>query len=128
MIKHKTKLEIFDETVKIYSNPENQSFKYSNEFKRCLYVGDNGKMCAFARCANEQGIDTLKTKEGQSIQSFDDVDSLLKPEYHGYDRKFWMLIQSLHDNYLETPANEIDADNKLKTIARLRHELINETP
>jgi hypothetical protein len=90
-----TKIEILHETAKHY-NLSNRSV----DSERCLYVGPNNKQCAFARCCvnplkewdGHGGVNSLVNRFGK-----DNVDNLLKPEYHGHKIEFWIKVQRLHD-------------------------------
>jgi hypothetical protein len=93
----KTKIEIIDETVAFYGEDINRrsvtKIDHSQK-ERCLYLGPNGKQCAFARVC----IDTTNFREGDNAASHLDNDQLIiKPEYRGHDGSFWNEIQRLHD-------------------------------
>lgn len=96
-----TKQEIIRETVEFYKNNPR-----SIRGLRCVYVGYNREMCAFARvCKNPteewDGINdgSIYSDIIDISRNFGDgnVDNLVKDEYKGHDMDFWTDIQLLYD-------------------------------
>lgn len=102
-----TMQEILDETIEWYSVPGRRSVDNVNQ---CMYLGNNGNMCAFARCTIDPKIliehstvgiklknDTddrngIKTNQGEVH-----FDTVLKEKYRGHPAIFWLQLQRLHD-------------------------------
>jgi hypothetical protein len=98
----KTKTEILNETAAFY-NLNNRSTKkrIKDGSSFCMYNNSDGKHCAFARCCQPDKISLLR-EENTVDQLIDDcyitdVDSVLRPEYHGHSVDFWRSVQGLHD-------------------------------
>lgn len=108
----KTKLEIIQETFEAYKDASKRG-RDSNG--NCVYLTNDGKMCAFGRCEInppsedsgqggtvydrfDEAVD-LGCNEDEYIAAIDKViDEALKPEYRGHKSEFWGEIQTLHDN------------------------------
>ncbi len=94
----KSKLEIIEETAKAYTS-ENRSITDGN---RCVYLGPEGKRCAFSRCCKDDPrtfeilLNNQRTSAADLLEGYDEKD-LLKPEYRGYNKGFWSRIQTFHD-------------------------------
>lgn len=91
----KTKLEILEETVAYYSeDPSRRSIGYNSE---CVYYGPDNKRCAYARCWKD-GV-WHSHLEGRTAASGElpEPDDLVKDQYKGHSRDFWLKIQRLHD-------------------------------
>lgn len=128
----KTKIQIIDETVEAYSDPNNRAIhRGENEFDMdiCSYLTADGKMCAFGRCELKP-IDCRKTVEDR-VRDMDfeqyirqeNIDKLLKPEYRGHELCFWSDVQRLHDitkNFDEGGPNPGWSEYGRKEIARLK--------
>lgn len=106
-----TKIDIINETVKFY-NLTNRGFGVGS----CMYLTEEGNMCAVGRCMINPKDTQLKFGSGsirgiackmnnidRTISKIEldtmSVDHLLKPEYHGHNVEFWSDIQTLHDSY-----------------------------
>ena len=96
-IKKLTKLEIIDETIDYYKTHKRSITGNGT----CLYVGIDNNRCAVSRCVIEEKLNIFANHEGESIicviHNEDNIDSLLKEEYHGHDITFWENMQELHD-------------------------------
>lgn len=106
--------DIIDETVKFYSkNPRS----ISSDVGSCLYNGENGELCAFARVIKPERR-TVILDEGSSCNTLDIVhtDFLAQYEHIGFNRRFWRDIQRLHD-YSENWI-AIENGNVLSTIGQ----------
>ena len=93
-----TKREIIEETLEYYS----KNNRGLNEHQDCVYLAENGDMCAVGRCL----IDPTKIEDGSIGMLFDnslELDKLLKEPYRGYSLDFWKDLQDFHDspNYWE---------------------------
>lgn len=85
--------EIIDEVADFYNN-KNRSI----DGNQCLYIGPDGKQCAFARmCINPEN---LPEQLNARVILEDHGQVVLRPEYRGYHPQFYRDIQSLHDNSL----------------------------
>lgn len=111
----KTYLDVIKETVEFYGtdpkgrrsiNPARTSDRprWSPSTPGCLYVGVDGKRCAFARCTAPVQEARLSKHEGKDAKttlsgSLDDAGPIvLAPEYaHLTNGEFWNELQSLHD-------------------------------
>lgn len=94
----KTKLEIIDETINYYSNPNNRGITGN----MCKYLTDNGKMCAVGRCMAKPHTSYLGAASRILIRDGTqelklELEPLLKEEYRGHSVKFWNDLQHLHD-------------------------------
>jgi len=99
----KTLIEIIDETVEFYSNPENRSFIINDRGNiECLYKGPDGKTCAFGRILTKVGLGKVSYFEnktaGNLIRGVLDINDM-KEEYkeHFDNIDFWDDLQALHD-------------------------------
>jgi hypothetical protein len=96
----KTKIEIIEETANYY-NDSNRSVNNDGE---CVYIGQDGAMCAFSRCCNENSrgyllaVDNRRLSAHKGVGSLEDPESLLKEEYKGHSLRFWKDIQRFHDD------------------------------
>jgi len=89
------KLEIIDETAEFYM--EDVSRRAMNSTGGCNYVTQDGRCCAVGRCMlDPPKPDSDAAKKYAS--DFDDLDSLLKPEYRGHSIQFWGQLQDWHDS------------------------------
>lgn len=108
MSEMKTYKSVIEETVAFYGedpvgrrslNPH----KVNDNDPRCLYVGENGKRCAFARCVAPESVDYLRDYEGKNaataIHGLDEKRPVeLHPDYaHLRNSTFWNELQYLHD-------------------------------
>lgn len=107
--------EILDETIEWYSVPGRRSVDVMGD---CMYLNEDGNMCAFGRCAIDPKI--LKERSaagimmptdtdfglvgnGIRIQNEDKIiqevyiDTVLKEQYRGHHGAFWKRLQQLHD-------------------------------
>lgn len=99
-MERKTALQILEETVQYYSEDTNRR-SINKGSTMCMYKGENGNVCAYARCWKEgvykeeyelRGVKTLSRLEGSQ------PDDLVKEEYQGHPVEFWYRIQNLHDS------------------------------
>jgi hypothetical protein len=70
---------------------------------QCLYLTEEGKMCAVGRCMTKKGLGRVllsyhKASVHDLDDAFDGIDRLLKKKYHGQNISFWANLQRLHDN------------------------------
>lgn len=70
---------------------------------QCLYLTEEGKMCAVGRCMTKKGLERVlvsyaKASAHDLDDAFDGIDKLLKKKYHGQNISFWANLQRLHDN------------------------------
>lgn len=95
----KTKLEIINETAEFYGSDVTRRSKSNGQ---CVYLAvDTGNRCAFSRCCTEDGVKELSFNyEGRPANWLSDyfINSVLKEEYKGHNRDFWVAIQMFHDN------------------------------
>lgn len=98
---NKTKIEIIDETVEVYSVPGSRSINMAEDPElsegRCLYNGPDGKHCAFARVVENPEILEERQNCRRLIKELG-VEIKFKEGYEGHGRDFWWAIQHLHDN------------------------------
>lgn len=96
---NKTKIQIIDETVEVYSVPGSRSIapeKDEDGDTVCLYNGEGGKCCAFARVVQNPEV----LEEGSNAHHLLDNDGdkiIFKDGYGGHEKDFWYRIQRLHD-------------------------------
>ena len=110
--KQLSKLEIIEETVEYYkNNPRSLSLSGS-----CLYQGEDGELCAFARVVVPEERKYLTENEACSML----MGIKLLPQYekHEKDVEFWLDIQQLHDRSRNwTPnnsgGNDLTQDGKI---------------
>lgn len=111
----KTKLEILEETKKVYADPSNCG--YDHERNTCTYYDKNtGNMCAVGRCMVDVGQfegcgDTFRGVVNDHFSG--DHDSPLKEEYRGHELEFWVALQELHDEYAMKCKRDKDAGEYL---------------
>ena len=105
-----TMLETLNETVAAYTSKTR-----AVEIGGCRYF-TNGRCCAIGRCM----IDPEKYKDyAGDAESFQDLDSLLKPEYRGFPIDFWLALQYLHDIPMNWN-NEGLSENGKTTVERIK--------
>ena len=102
----KSKKEIIEETAAYYNrgNRSVQKECNTNQPFNCLYIGPDGKRCAFSRCClNSPAIlNLLKDFEGSPSRRIIDYAQkenfeVLKEEYRGHETEFWNELQAFHD-------------------------------
>ena len=73
---------------------------YDEKLDSCVYLTDEGLMCAVGRCLNNPDIykESTEAVPGLCKYGLIEVDSLLKPQYHGHSVEFWRDLQDFHDN------------------------------
>jgi len=97
----KTKLEIIEETVEVYSKVS----KRAVQGDVCSYYL-NGNTCAVGRCCEDPQelerqslkINSLGANAFSINMDLGGLDKWLKPKYRGHSVNFWADIQLLHDN------------------------------
>lgn len=102
----KSKKEIIDETVEVYSKDPSQRGFVVNAMglQVCKYLTDDGRMCAVGRClipnqlmiAEDQSPQTY-LNSSMSIGKVVNLEEILKEEYRGHDIQFWKDLQQFHD-------------------------------
>jgi hypothetical protein len=104
----KSKLQIIEETVQVYSNPANRAVKLRSG--ACYYHSlKNDKRCAVGRCfqpdvkIRHTYTDTPECEYEQCyfaelVDEIANLEELLKPEYRGHELAFWMDLQKFHDD------------------------------
>jgi hypothetical protein len=103
-----TKEQIVRETVAFYTSKNRAAVETVHPDNgctstQCLYLTDEGKMCAVGRCMTKKGLECVlvsyaKASAHDLDDGFDGIDKLLKKKYHGRNISFWDNLQSLHDN------------------------------
>ena len=101
-----TKEEIINETVEYYKDASKRGYNAATE--KCEYLTESGNMCAVGRClipgslmVGFSGIprDAQSMRNcGLSVLDVANLEEILKPEYRGHSRHFWMQLQNLHDS------------------------------
>lgn len=94
----KTKIEIIKETLKYYKTHRRALLN-----NICTYLSPTGSMCAVGRCIDN--IKELKNTQGTIVNenigadslNMEELDNILKSEYRGHDRSFWIELQNFHD-------------------------------
>lgn len=116
----KTKLQIIEETVAFYSEDTNRRAVVLIENSlgdpginpRCVYKSGE-KNCALGRCADQEALDALYTKNNREPR-FNEVMHILKPEYQGHNSDdFWSDLQTLHDMSYHWEFNSLSERGKL---------------
>jgi len=96
-----TKLEIINETIKAYSDPNNRA----TTDRGCVYLRDDGKMCAVGRCFKNSAlavviggsIDELELPNDR-VATTKKTLSFFKKKYQGHGIDFWVDLQLWHDD------------------------------
>lgn len=95
-----TRTEIINETANFY-NLKNRGTKAGTR-TACSYLTEEGLKCAFGRCMTDDALVTYGNYDRWvhelKLKVNDDLDSILKPEYHGHNVNFWSEIQMFHDD------------------------------
>jgi hypothetical protein len=105
----KSKAEIVVETL-LHYNIKNRG--YNRAEGQCTYLDkSSGNKCAVGRCIQDSEIEKVCVFEQEQINqgngspsaaklaaNFNDLDSLLSPEYRGHDYAFWGHLQFFHDS------------------------------
>jgi len=99
-----TKEQIVREIVAFYTS-KNRAMVESKPYgsTQCLYLTEEGKMCAVGRCMTKKGLERVLVSHAQAStheldDTFDGIDKLLKKKYHGQNISFWCDLQRLHDH------------------------------
>jgi hypothetical protein len=115
-----TKLEIIKETVEYYKNNNRGISNNGN----CVYLSQNGDMCAVGRCLENPEDIGIKPKdiETKTIDAdfliADYGDGIFKKQYQGHDPRFWQKLQNFHDtnrfwvSYKTKKGNKLTDDGK----------------
>jgi len=143
-----TKEEIINETVEYYKDASKRGYNAAN--KKCEYLTESGNMCAVGRClipgslmesfSDRENLSfTGETRDarasrardaqsmrncGLSVLDVANLEEILKPEYRGHSRHFWMQLQSLHDGddfFNDDTMNEEGLKHAKGLIESLRH-------
>lgn len=85
----KSMVEIIDQTVSYYSEDVSRRSVLCDG--TCVYIGPDGKRCAYARMCT----DDSQFIEGKVLRS--QYDAKIKDEYDGYTTDFYVDIQDIHD-------------------------------
>jgi len=103
-----TKEQIVRETVAFYTSKNRavvESVRPDNgcTSTQCLYLTEEGKMCAVGRCMTKKGLGRVLVSYHRASaydldDAFDGIDKLLKKKYRGQNIWFWANLQRLHDN------------------------------
>ena len=103
-----TQEQIVRETVAFYTSKNRaavESVRPDNgcTSTQCLYLTEEGKMCAVGRCMTKKGLGRVllsyhKASVHDLDDAFDGIDKVLKKKYHGQNISFWANLQRLHDN------------------------------
>jgi hypothetical protein len=117
-----TQEQIVRETVAFYTSKNRAAVETVNPdngctFTRCLYLTEEGKMCAVGRCMTKKGLKRVLVSHPTSgtrdlNDAFDGIDKLLKKKYHGQNISFWANLQGLHDNNNRWDENGITENGK----------------
>lgn len=105
----KSKAEIVVETL-LHYNIKNRG--YNRAAYNCTYLDKaTGNKCAVGRCILDSELEKVSEYEQQCVkqgdgspsaanlaENFNDLDSLLSPEYRGHDAAFWKDLQYIHDS------------------------------
>lgn len=105
----KSKAEIVVETL-LHYNSKNRGYNRAEGY--CTYLDKStGNKCAVGRCILDSEIEKVCVFEQEQINqgdgspsaaklaaNFNDLDSLLSPEYRGHDAAFWGHLQFFHDS------------------------------
>lgn len=101
----KTKNEIVKETREYYENNPRGIGKYA-----CYYYKEvNGVelMCAVGRCIKDVKTFVLDPINTGAYASELDLESILKDEYKGHPKLFWINLQQFHDFPLNWDGNKL---------------------
>jgi hypothetical protein len=119
-----TKEQIVRETVAFYTSKNRAAVESVDPDNgctstQCLYLTDEGKMCAVGRCMTKKGLELvlvsyLKSSAHDLDDAFDGIDKLLKKKYRGQNISFWANLQCLHDNKNWWDENGITEKGKAK--------------
>lgn len=97
-----TKVEIIQMVASHY-NETNRGFADNEDI--CMYLTDDGRMCAVGMCMTDEALDTWKDfGKGvyylvATLEEIDEeLDSIFKDEYKGHSESFWIELQNLHDD------------------------------
>lgn len=102
----KTEKEIIEETIEVYSDPNNRAlyYKYGGpEDATCVYLATNGNRCAVGRCISKDKIKDLENvsrRISKLYQYSSEFQDALKPKYKGHSIQFWSNLQKLHDTHI----------------------------
>ena len=122
-IKLKTKVEIIEETAAFY-NLNNRAVKHSSGYgTSCVYLdAETGNKCAVGRCLNPDA-DVSEYNSGVGAKALFEAlgFDILKEEYRIVDSKFWMALQSFHDNRSHWDENGLTQEG-----IKYKNELIEE--
>lgn len=111
-----TKIEIINETISYYSEDVNR--RGLSKTGNCVYLSEDGTMCAVGRCLKEpekfrnleEEINIL-LREGKTHN----INDLLKEKYTGHNQLFWEDLQMLHDNNYYWNSDGLTNGGKSKT-------------
>lgn len=126
----KSKTEIVVETL-LHYNIKNRG--YNRAADNCTYLDKStGNKCAVGRCILDSELEKVCVFEQEQINqgdgspsvakleaNFNDIDSLLSPEYRGHDAAFWGRLQFFHDSSYMWNEDGFDlSENNLTYITR----------
>jgi hypothetical protein len=128
-----TQEQIVRETVAFYTSKNRAVVESKIEDSecistQCLYLTDEGKMCAVGRCMTKKGLERVLVSHPKSSthdldDAFDGIDKLLKKKYHGQNISFWANLQRFHDNKHWWDENGITENGKAEVRYLFKIEL-----
>jgi hypothetical protein len=128
-----TQEQIVRETVAFYTSKNRAAVETECELNvcistQCLYLTDEGKMCAVGRCMTKKGLERVLVSHAKASahdldDAFDGIDKLLKKKYHGQNISFWANLQRLHDNKNWWDENGITENGKVEVHYLFKIEL-----
>jgi hypothetical protein len=95
------KLEVAKYILGIYAQDYKQ--RSMAEGGACAYTGLNNTHCAAGQAMTQEALDMLIRTGKNSfeipkiVNSDEELDEMMKPEYRGLGQKFWWQLQCIHD-------------------------------
>lgn len=120
-----TQEQIVRETVAFYTSKNRAAVEKKLDedcvSTQCLYLTEEGKMCAVGRCMTKKGLERVLVSHHRASAhdldgAFDGIDKLLKKKYHGQNIAFWANLQRLHDNKNWWDENGITEQGKAEVL------------
>lgn len=105
-------LALLNETVQYYSEDTSRRAIVNGA---CRYKTHDGRMCAVGRCLKEGVIDYYhhNSLSVSGLLQYYKEEEILKEEYVGFNERFWLKLQDLHDDFNYWGENSLSPKGEL---------------
>lgn len=121
-------LALLNETVQYYSEDTSRRAIVNGT---CQYITSKGQMCAVGRCLKKGFLNNINGHNSLTLISllqYYKEEEIFKQKYVGFDGRFWLKLQDLHDEFKYWGENCLSPKGELlvERIERFIDELFGE--